>query len=78
VWSKPAEERPVFVRMPAPAPDGSGTTAETHFNRCQKGWISIEVVIKMKGEVVTMAEYADLPLLTCPEIPRPGPADRTR
>lgn len=56
-------ERLVFVRMLEPAPDGSGATAETQFNRYQllgKGWISIEVIFKVNGTVVTKEEYADV------------------
>lgn len=56
-------DRLVFVRMLEPVGDGSGDVAETEFNRYQplgKGWISIEVVFKVKGEVVSKEEYADV------------------
>jgi hypothetical protein len=56
-------ERLVFVRMIQPAPDGSGAITETQFNRYQplgKGWVSIEVVFAVNGEVVGKEEYADV------------------
>jgi hypothetical protein len=56
-------ERLVFVRMLEPVGDGSGKIAETQFNRYQplgKGWVSVEVVFKVQGEMVTKEEYADV------------------
>jgi hypothetical protein len=56
-------ERLVFVRMVQVAPDGSGRIYETQFNRYQplgKGWISVEVVFNVNGELATKEEYAEV------------------
>jgi hypothetical protein len=56
-------ERLVFVRMLQAAPDGSGHVVETQFNRYQplgKGWISVEVLFSVNGELRTREEYADV------------------
>jgi hypothetical protein len=56
-------ERLVFVRMVQAAPDGSGRILETQFNRYQplgKGWISVEVVFNVNGELATKEEYAEV------------------
>jgi hypothetical protein len=56
-------ERLLFVRMLEPAPDGSRSIAETQFNRYEKlgkGWIAIEVVFSVNGDLVTKEEYADV------------------
>ena len=47
------QERLLFVRMIEPAPDGSGATFETQFNKYQplgKGWISVEVIFNVNGK----------------------------
>ena len=56
-------ERLVFVRMVQAAPDGSGRILETQFNRYQplgRGWISVEVVFNVNGELATKEEYAEV------------------
>jgi hypothetical protein len=55
-------ERLVFVRMLEPTGDGKGGVQETQFNRYQplgKGWISVEVVFTVNGELMQKEEYAD-------------------
>jgi hypothetical protein len=56
-------ERLLFVRMLETAPDGSGKIAETQFNRYEPlggGWIALEVVFNINGELVTREAYADV------------------
>ena len=56
-------ERLLFVRMIQAPPDGSGRIFETQFNRYQplgKGWISVEVVFNVNGDLATKEEYAEV------------------
>lgn len=56
------QERLVFVRMLQPAPNGSGI-AETLFNKYQplgKGWIAVEVLFSLNGELTLKESYADV------------------
>ncbi len=55
-------ERLVFVRMLEPSGSGPGSVAETQFNRYQplgQGWISVEVLFTVGGELIQKEEYAD-------------------
>lgn len=57
------KERLVFVRLIEPAPDGSGGIFETLFNKYQplgKGWISIEVLFSINGELKQQEAYAEV------------------
>jgi len=57
------QERLLFVRMLEPLPNSNGAIAETQFNRYQPlggGWISVEVVFNVNGELATKEEYADV------------------
>jgi hypothetical protein len=57
------QERLLFVRMIEPAPDGSGATFETQFNKYQplgKGWISVEVIFNVNGKTMQREDYAEV------------------
>jgi len=56
------QERLVFVRMLEPAGGKEGAVAETQFNKYQplgQGWISVEVLFTVGGELIQKEEYAD-------------------
>jgi hypothetical protein len=56
------KERLYFVRLLEPAGKDRSQMRETQFNkyeRLDKGWLSVEVIFKVDGKVVTTEEYSE-------------------